>query len=148
MKVTGYENLQSPFLKNKNNTEKIKNSQFDKILEKRIEDVKTSHSGVISKTALHKIPQLFINPAANKNEVLTKVSDFLNVMEEYCEKLESSDYTLRDIQGVVVRMQEEKESLKTIADSLPPGERVRDIIEEALIRASVETIKFERGDYM
>jgi len=45
-------------------------------------------------------------------------------------------------------MEKEKDVLAPLMDSLPQGDELKDILNNALVSATVETIKFNRGDYV
>jgi len=45
-------------------------------------------------------------------------------------------------------MESEKETLTPVLNSLPPGDGLKDILNDALVNSEVEVIKFNRGDYV
>jgi len=42
----------------------------------------------------------------------------------------------------------EKDQLSRVLDSMPNEDRLKDILNQTLITASLEVIKFNRGDYI
>jgi len=45
-------------------------------------------------------------------------------------------------------METEQEALAPVLNSLPPGDGLKDILNDALVTSSLEVIKFNRGDYV
>jgi len=80
--------------------------------------------------------------------IVERTENFLDILEEYQAKLNDPQATLRDIHPLIERMETEKETLTPALNSLPPGDGLKDILNDALITSSLEVIKFNRGDYV
>ena len=70
------------------------------------------------------------------------------IMEEYSVKLSRQRVSLKDLSPLISRMEAETEEMMLLSESLPPGDGIKEILDEILIRSSVEAIKFNRGDYL
>jgi hypothetical protein len=99
---------------------------------------------------INSIPNIEINPlfAVQDNPIIERTENFLNILEEYQAKLNDAQTTLRDIHPLIERMETEKETLTQVLNSLPPGDGLKEILNDALITSSLEVIKFNRGDYI
>ena len=80
--------------------------------------------------------------------ILEQTENFLDILEEYRNKLLDPQATLRDIHPLIQRMETEQEVLAPVLNSLPPGDGLKDILNDALVNSEVEVIKFNRGDYV
>ena len=81
-------------------------------------------------------------------EVVSRVSKFLDVMEEYSVKLSRKGISLKELSPLISRMEAETENMRLISEFLPPGDGIKEILDEVIIRSSVEVIKFNCGDYL
>jgi len=82
------------------------------------------------------------------NPIVERTEQFLDLLEQYQTKLMDPQASLRDIHPLIERMEKEKDVLAPLMDSLPQGDELKDILNNALVSATVETIKFNRGDYV
>ena len=99
---------------------------------------------------INSIPNIQINPlfAVQDNPIAERTESFLDILEEYQNKLLDPQATLRDIHPLIQRMETEQEALTPVLNSLPPGDGLKDILNDALVNSEVEVIKFNRGDYV
>ena len=113
------------------------------------EPAKTSSENV-KPQMISSIPNIQLNPlfAVQDNPTAERTENFLDILEEYQNKLLDPQTTLRDIHPLVQRMESEKETLTPVLNSLPPGDGLKDILNDALVNSEVEVIKFNRGDYV
>ena len=113
------------------------------------EPSKTS-SGKVKPKMMSSIPNIQLNPlfAVQDNPIAERTESFLDILEEYQRKLLDPQTTLRDIHPLIQRMKTEKETLTPVLNSLPPGDGLKDILNDALVTSEVEVIKFNRGDYV
>jgi len=86
--------------------------------------------------------------AVQDNPIAERTENFLDILEEYQNKLLDPQATLRDIQPLIQRVETEQEALAPVLNSLPPGDGLKDILNDALVTSSLEVIKFNRGDYV
>ena len=91
----------------------------------------------------------FNTPFTVQNDpFVERTEKFLDILEEYRNKLLDPRATLRDIHPLIKRMETEKENLTPVLHSLPTGDGLKEILNDALITSSLEVIKFKRGDYL
>ena len=85
---------------------------------------------------------------ANRMEAIGRAERLLNILDDYSSKIADPRYTLKEIHELIVGMETEKASLLPLMESLPEGDGARDLLNRILVTASVEAIKFNRGDYL
>jgi len=96
------------------------------------------------------IPTMQFDPILNidKAQSVERVEQFLNILEDYQKKLGDTNSTLKGFYSLVSKMESEAAKLKPLLDSLPDGDRLKDLLNRAVVTATVEAIKFNRGDYL
>lgn len=85
---------------------------------------------------------------ASRTEAIGSAERLLDILDDYSSKITNPRYTLKEIHKLVVGMENEKASLIPLMQSLPEGDGARDLLNRILVTASVEAIKFNRGDYL
>ena len=131
--------------------DKPADNEFGTMLKDAINnDPSRTNSGNMNPQMITRIPNIQINPlfAVQDNPIVEQTENFLDILEEYRNKLLDPQTTLRDIHPLVQRMESEKETLTPVLNSLPPGDGLKDILNDALVNSEVEVIKFNRGDYV
>ncbi len=88
-----------------------------------------------------------LSPAQN-GSIADRVENLLNMLDEYQQKLKDPHFSLKEIDPLVKQMEKEEENLAPILDSLVEDDGLKDILNQALVTSSLETIKFNRGDYI
>ncbi|MGD8757445.1 MAG: hypothetical protein PVH78_01095 [Deltaproteobacteria bacterium] len=80
---------------------------------------------------------------------LKHASKVLDVLEEYAKALENPQITLKSIEPIVLRIQQELKGLD-VGSMTHPGQRdeLADLVNHIAVTASVEAFKFQRGDYV
>ncbi len=148
MKITDTENVKNIIIPQNQKTVKNGKQKFDEILNKKMQNATTARSENKTTPTVKQPPPLLFNPPSDREEVVSLVSQFLDIMEEYSVQLSSSKTSLKELAPLVSRMQTETENMKQLSAALPPGDGIKEILDETLIRSSVEVIKFNRGDYI
>ena len=153
MKITDPGNINAVLPQNKKNTEKSQGTEpgkFNKLLNEKIEKLDTSESRLKASASpgIPKAPCVWLDQQSDKAGIISRVADFLNIIEEYTEGLSDPDISLKDISPLVAKIETEKLELQNFSDALSPEDQIKPIVDEALIRATVEVIKFNRGDYI
>jgi hypothetical protein len=131
--------------------DKPANNEFGTMLKDAINNEPSkTNSEKANPQMITRIPNIQINPlfAVQDNPIVEQTENFLDTLEEYRNKLLDPQTTLRDIHPLVQRMESEKETLAPVLNSLPPGDGLKDILNDALVNSEVEVIKFNRGDYV
>ena len=82
-------------------------------------------------------------------QVLQHASKVLDVLEEYAQALENPQMTLKSIEPIVLRMQEELKGLDVRSMThFGKGDEVSELLNHIAVTASVEAFKFQRVDYV
>jgi hypothetical protein len=76
-----------------------------------------------------------------------RVENFLNLLDSYRDMLANPDVSLREIGPVVEKLSSEKSKLQQVLGTLPEGDELKAILNELLVAASLEEVKFNKGDY-
>jgi hypothetical protein len=77
-----------------------------------------------------------------------RVESVLDLLEAYRQKLVDPRVDLTALDGAVREVEKGMEALKPALGSLPESDGLRDIVNRALVAASVEIVRFRRGDYL
>lgn len=84
----------------------------------------------------------------DREAAIGQVENILDLLDDYRHKLADSRVTLREMDALVGRISGEKENIAATLSSLEEGEQLRDILNQTLVTASLEVMKFRRGDYV
>jgi hypothetical protein len=76
------------------------------------------------------------------------VGRFLELLDGYRHELANPRVDLKALDGAVRNVEKGMDALKPELGSLPENDGLREIINRALVTASVEIVKFRRGDYL
>lgn len=79
---------------------------------------------------------------------IKRAEQFLDLLEAYQGKLGDTGSTLKEFSPLVASMESEAAKMKPLLDSLPDGDGLKDVLNRAVVTATVEAIKFNRGDYL
>ena len=151
MKIETNQNIQKslyPDISSKN--EKAQGKGFKAVLKNEVE----KSSNVISQN--QKMPSLscispvqlnMLSPTQNKS-IIERVENLLNILDEYQEKLKDPGISLKEIDPIIKQMEREKKNLAPVLDSIVEGDGLKNILNQTLVTSSLETIKFNRGDYI
>lgn len=88
-----------------------------------------------------------LSPATRRSTV-ERVDHILNLLDTYRNQLADPRMTLRRIEPIVNTIAKEKEQLSSMLDAMPDNDGLKDIVQRTLITASLEIIKYNRGDYI
>jgi len=73
---------------------------------------------------------------------------FLTLLENYQKQMEDPRITLKETATIVSQMEQQTEDLLPVLETLPEGDGIKDLLNRLLVTSTVETIKFNRGDYL
>ncbi len=80
---------------------------------------------------------------------LQHASNVLDVLEEYAQALENPQITLKSIEPIVLRIQQELKGLDVRSMThLGQRDELAELVNHIAVTASVEAFKFQRGDYV
>ena len=151
MKIDGNDEI----LKSGHNPKTSKNEQaseadFNHILKESVEKSTETPLEIQPTTLLDPISAIRFNPLSSQDNDITldRVENLLNLLEKYRQQLRDPKVTLRTIEPIMNTIAAEKDQLSEKLDSISNEEGLKDILNQALITASLEVIKFNRGDYL
>lgn len=72
----------------------------------------------------------------------------LDAMERYQQVLGDAQANLRDVSPTIDKMKQEIKETEQLMNEMPEGHPLKQIIDETLIVASKEVVRFESGDYV
>ena len=129
-----------------------KGDAFQKVLHDTIEK---SHGNPLSPSTRQVTTTVPIHPvqlnnhwAKDSDYAVERVDQFIGLLETYQHKLSQPGATLKDLDRMIADISLEKDRLTPLMNSLEPDNGLRQILNEALVTASREIFKFQRGDYV
>lgn len=100
----------------------------------------------------------FVNPLAgiqnranlemDRRGAVDQVENLVDLLDHYRQQLSDPRITLKKIDPIIKEIENQRERLAPLMDSLPEGEKLKDIVNETLVTASLEVTRFYRGDYI
>ncbi len=125
-------------------------NEFHDILQEKIATSSKPEGHVMTLPPVQNIPTIQFDQILNIGTAqgIERVEQFLNLLEEYHRKLGDTNSTLKEFYPLVSSMEGEAAKIKPLLDSLPAGDELKDILNRAVVTATVEAIKFNRGDYL
>jgi hypothetical protein len=87
-------------------------------------------------------------PAADKKELVGRADRLLDLLESYQERISGSGLPLQDAYISMKAIEDRADELSPYIENLPEDDDFRDFLNRLVITASVEAIKFRRGDYL
>jgi hypothetical protein len=148
MKIGDPSHIKSTVIHKKQAPAQSGDASFEKVLKKELAGrgiAEPQHKPV---QPLQHTRPIHAQPPSSREEVISRVSQFIDVMEEYSLKLSSPQISLKEVAPLVERMEAETHNMRLLSEALPAGDGIKAILDESLIRSSVEIIKFNRGDYV
>jgi exonuclease VII small subunit len=145
-----YQIIKNLYPGNKSDPQHAVGGKFGDILKETIGDRKQEVVGPRQTT--------FVNPLAgiqqaapfeaHQQATLDRLENLINLLDQYREKLSDPRITLKTIDPLIKEIDQQKENLAPVLDSLPDGEKLKDIVNKTLVTASLEVTKFYRGDFI
>ena len=87
------------------------------------------------------------SPELETKQILASMDSFLVLLETYQRQMGDPLVSLKETALVVSRMEQQSQELYRVWEALPEGEE-KDLLNRMLVTSTVETIKFNRGDYL
>ena len=151
MKIETNQNIQKslyPDISSKN--EKAQGKGFKAVLKNEVEkssNVISQNQKMPSISSISPVQLNMLSPTQNKS-IIERVENLLNILDEYQEKLKDPGISLKEIDPIIKQMEREKKNLAPVLDSIVEGDGLKNILNQTLVTSSLETIKFNRGDYI
>ncbi len=106
---------------------------------------KVKHPGHIESVSANRINEMH---SFDRPGVVEKADFLLNLLDEYRSGLEDPSKSLKELDSLLTDLKTEQESLMSFVDLFPDGDELKGVVNETLINITVESIKFDRGDYL
>jgi hypothetical protein len=126
------------------------NTEFKDILKESVEKSDAHATQIQQPSRIDSLSSVGFEPELpeDKFSTINRVENLINLLDDYRKQLADPAITLRSIEPVLKTITKEKDQLSSLLDSIPNGEGLKDIVNRALITASLEVMKFNRGDYI
>ncbi|MBW2624392.1 MAG: hypothetical protein JRD68_15895 [Deltaproteobacteria bacterium] len=86
--------------------------------------------------------------ASEMSMPIGQVEKTLGMLDEYTKALADPNQNLKQVSVLVKELEDQAASLNKVSQSLPEGHAVKDLMNRTSVVATVEAIKFRRGDYV
>jgi len=150
MKVTGNEAIFKQLVaRETGRTDKPVKGAFNSLLDQAARADSEPGGKTVPLQAPGSIKGVSLNPLLDVKSISIpdRVENFLNLMDAYRDMLANPDVSLKEIGPVMEKVAAEKQRLQQILGTLPPGDELKGILNELLVAASLEEVKFNKGDY-
>jgi len=151
MKINGIDELIKTGHGEKSARQKaVETDDFKKILKASVEQTGNHPIKAYQSPSINPLSGVRLQPLSleTKHATVERVDNLLNLLDRYRKQLADPEMTLRKIEPVIHTIIKEKEQLASVLDSVAGEEGLKDIVNRTLITASLEVIKFSRGDYI
>ena len=151
MKINGSDEIiKSGYTDKAVRKEQAQDDDFKNILKASVErtahhQAKTQSPALMQPISAIKFPPL---SPENKSVTIDRLDNLLNLLDNYRKQLADPQVSLRRIEPLMNTIEKEKEQLSSVLDSLASEDGLKDIVNRTLITASLEVIKYNRGDYI
>ncbi len=146
---SNYGILKADYPKKSDKNQEPVNKEFGAILDETIAETSQTDTGTRKTAMVESMSGIQFDspPLMNENPLIEKTEKLLDTLDNYREKLQNPEVSLEDIKPLVNTMEMENEGLTSALNSLPDGDGLKDVLNEAMIASSLEVTKFNRGDY-
>jgi hypothetical protein len=123
---------------------------FADILMEKIEIPRSQCNGTPSPplaVSLHPVQMTAIS-TENRSMMMERLSSLLDLLGEYRDQLAHPAISLKDIHPVVTAIEKQTQKLEADLELLAENDELKKILNQTLVTASMEVIKFNRGDYV
>jgi len=151
MKINGNDEIiKSGYTDKSLQKEPAQNDDFKNILKASVERTAHHQAKTQSSTLMQPISAIKFSPLSpeNKRIAIDRLDNLLNMLDNYRKQLADPQVSLRRIEPLMNAIEKEKEQLSSVLDSLASEDGLKDIVNRTLITASLEVIKYNRGDYI
>ena len=83
------------------------------------------------------------------NDSLTgRLEGFFDQLEDYCQKLSNPRVGLKGLASSIQQLEAGRDALSRMNAALPADDGLKDVLNQTLITAELEIMRFRRGDYL
>ena len=148
MKIERTDNLKHPVPGEMRPTPATAGERFGDILQNAVAGVTaTTRTGTLQAVPPAGVLAGFI-PYADRKELVGRADQLLNLLESYQRKLENPRLPTKEAYTSMKAIEDQADELTPYIESLPEDDEFRDFLNRLVITASVEALKFRRGDYL
>ena len=124
-------------------------NEFNKILKESVESTQKEATKLQSTKTIQPSSsiQLLTPSTPNQQFTIERIENLIDLLDQYRQKLSDPQITVKKVAPLVKEMDQAKESLRPILDSLKDGEEIKTILNQTLVTTSLEIAKYYRGDY-
>ena len=151
MKINGSDEIiKNSFAKKTIQREQDQKDDFKNVLKASIERTAHHPEKIKSSPLANPVSAIQFHPPLSeiKGATVERVDNLLDLLDKYRNQLADPQVSLRSIEPVINRIEKEKEQLSSVLESLPNEDELKDIVNRTLITASLEVMKYNRGDYI
>ena len=130
--------------------EKVSGEGFHEILSEKMVQAPAKTGQSASLPPMSNLDSIRFNLASQPDtkQTLVRMDRFLNLLETYQAQMEDPRISLKETSTIVSQMEQQTQELLPLLDALPEGSGLKDLLNRLLVTSTVETIKFNRGDYL
>jgi len=88
-----------------------------------------------------------LEPVFN-DPIMQRLEGLLDLLEGYCQKLSNPRVNLKGLESTLQQLEQGRDALAPSVGALSENDGLKDILNRALITASLEIVRFKRGDYL
>jgi hypothetical protein len=124
--------------------------RFEEFLEKALtpQNIQTTSTGALPSLQNLSTLSFAVPPGVDRMQTVKHIDEILSIIESYQRQMADPQASLKDIYPVVQQMEKKTTELIPSLESLPTEDKLKDILNRALVASTVEIIKFNRGDYV
>ncbi|MGD9183122.1 MAG: hypothetical protein PVF26_11535 [Desulfobacterales bacterium] len=151
MKIYGNDGiLKEGYPQNTQKNEKTPDADFKDILKASVENSTKNPSKIQPSRLMDPVSAVRFNPLSPQDKSITveRVHSLLNLLDNYRKQLSDPHVTLKTLEPLMNTIAREKDQLSGLMESMPKEDGLTHILNQTLITASLEVIKFNRGDYI
>jgi hypothetical protein len=127
---------------------------FNSILKHTVAGTEQSDMAPKASAVSHPFAALPVHPLMTMTDpaqavpLVERIDRFLDLLDDYRQKLADPRVTLRALQPVVDDIALAREGLAKEINGLGDGEQLREVLNRSLVTAATEVMRFNRGDYV
>jgi hypothetical protein len=80
--------------------------------------------------------------------IVPRLEGFLDLLDDYRNQLTDPRVNLKGLDATVQAVEKSRDALSPLLMVLPEGDSVKDVLNQALVTAEIEILRFRRGDYL
>ena len=132
------------------NTEKVSKEGFQDILNEKMGNSPVNANLSAALPPLSSLDSIRLDLASQPDtkQTLSRMDRFLTLLETYQKQMENPRISLKETSTIVSQMEQQTQELLPVLETLPEGDGIKDLLNRLLVTSTVETIKFNRGDYL